>query len=61
MGSEHNYQVYVVGDDGHFFGRTDIVCTSDDAAEARTKQMVDGHACELWDGARKIAVFEPER
>jgi PAS domain S-box-containing protein len=58
--AEHNYRVYVIGDDGYVLSRTDIVSVNDEAAQARAKQMVDGHDCELWDGARKIAAFEPE-
>jgi ribosome-associated protein YbcJ (S4-like RNA binding protein) len=37
------------------------VCDDDEEAKRRTKQMEDGHAIELWQQARKVASFEPEK
>jgi hypothetical protein len=37
------------------------VCEDDEEAKRVTKQMVDGHAIELWQEARMIATFEPEK
>jgi len=55
----HGYRAYI-GPDGHVQDRVDLFCENDDDAQERAKQLVDGHAVELWDEARKIARFEPE-
>ncbi len=55
------YQVYVLGDGDHIKGRKDICCEDDEAAKKQARQMVDGHAIELWQAARKIATFVPEK
>jgi hypothetical protein len=36
------------------------VCEDDEEAKRFAKQTVDGHAIELSQEARKIALFEPE-
>ena len=51
------YRVYIVGDDGHFLRAVDIFCDDDEAAKDRAKQLVDGHAVELWQLDRKIGTF----
>jgi len=56
----HGYRAYAIGPDGHIVGRMDLFCSNDDDAKERAKKLVDGHAVELWDGARKIASFEPD-
>jgi len=55
----HGYRAYIIGHDGHIQDRIDLFCENDDDAKERAKQLVDGHAVELWDQARKIARFEP--
>jgi hypothetical protein len=56
----HGYRAYLIGSDGHITDRIDLFCGSDADAKERAKQLVDGHAVELWDEARKVARFEPE-
>jgi hypothetical protein len=56
----HGYRVYIIGPDGHIQNRIDLFCENDDDAKERAKQLVDGHAVELWDEARKIALFKPK-
>jgi hypothetical protein len=56
----HGYRAYIIGQDGRIQDRVDLFCESDDDAKERAKQLVDGHAVELWDDARQIAVFEPK-
>jgi hypothetical protein len=48
------------GADGHIRDRIDLMCESEDEAQERAKQLVDGHAVELWDRDQKVARFEPE-
>ena len=55
----HNYKVYVFGDDGHIINLVDLNCLDDEAAADKGRQLADGRPIELWDGARKIARFEP--
>ena len=49
----------LIGIDGRISQRVPIACDDDEEAKRRTKQMVDGHAIELWQEARKIATFGP--
>jgi hypothetical protein len=51
----------VIGPDGHVINRIDLVCDSEDDARERAAQLVDGQAIELWEGARRIARFEPKQ
>jgi hypothetical protein len=55
------YYAYFTGDDGHITGRVTILAANDEEAKERAKQLVDGHAVELWQEGRKIATFDPER
>ena len=55
------YYVYTLGDDGHIIGRQSIICDSDEEAKERAKQLVDGYLVELWQEARKVARFKPEK
>ena len=54
------YYVYVIGPDGHIRHRISIVCDDDDEAKRQAEKMVNGHAVELWQQARWIALFEPQ-
>ena len=53
------YYAYLIGVDGRISKRVTIVCDDDEEAKRLAKQMVDGHAIELWQEARMIATFEP--
>lgn len=53
------YRAYIVDKDGHVTGRIDLLCENEDDALQRAKQLVDGHAVELWQGKQKIERFEP--
>jgi hypothetical protein len=35
-----------------------LSCDNDDAASEKAKQLIDGHDLELWQQARKVAVFK---
>jgi hypothetical protein len=52
------YRAYLVGHDGHFTAAVPLVCPDDETAKEQAKQLVDGHDVELWQKARKVAVFE---
>jgi hypothetical protein len=54
------YYAYLIGHDGRISDRVVIECSDDEEAKRVAKQMVDGHAIELWHEARMIATFEPE-
>jgi hypothetical protein len=55
------YYAYIIGDDGHIVNRVDVLCDNDEEAKRCAQQLVDGHAIELWQEARKVASFEPEQ
>jgi hypothetical protein len=48
------YRAYMIGDDGRFMRAVELVCTDDEAATERAKQLVDGHDVELWSGPRLV-------
>jgi hypothetical protein len=53
-----DYRVYTLGEDGHIKGRLEIRCPDDEAALERAKQLADGHAVELWEYDRRIALID---
>jgi len=53
------YYAYVIGEGGHITNRVEVICDDDEEAKRCARQMVDGHAIELWQGPRKTAIFEP--
>jgi hypothetical protein len=55
-----DYYAYFTGDDGHITSRVTILAANDEEAKERAKQLVDGHAVELWQEGRKVAQFDPE-
>ena len=54
------YYVYFTGDDGQVINRVEIFAAHDEESKQRAKQLVDGHAIELWQEGRKVAQFDPE-
>jgi hypothetical protein len=52
-----DYRVYPLGR-RHIVGRTEIHWPDDDAALERAKNLADGHAVELWEGSRCIALID---
>jgi hypothetical protein len=54
------FRAYMIGPDGRITQRIDLYCEDEDDARQRAQQLVDGHAVELWEGKRRIAVFEPK-
>src|SRR5688572_16828356 len=53
-----DYYAYFTGDDGHITSRVTILAANDEEAKERAKQLVDGHAVELWQEGRKVAQFD---
>jgi 3-deoxy-D-manno-octulosonate 8-phosphate phosphatase KdsC-like HAD superfamily phosphatase len=54
------YYAYFIALDGCISKRVALVSDDDEEAKRFAKQMLDGHAIELWQEARMIATFEPE-
>jgi hypothetical protein len=52
------YRAYFIGPDGHIYHRVDLICETLEEARQRAKQLVDGHAVELWQRDRMIERFE---
>ena len=55
-----DFRVYVIGKDGHIINRIDLACADESAARERAKQLVDGHAIELWQLGKMLERFEPK-
>jgi len=60
LGLVPGYRVYTLGEDGHIVGRADIDCLHDEAAVERAQNLADGHAVELWEGTRRIALINKD-
>lgn len=45
-------------EDGHIVRRTEIHCPDDEAALGSVKNLADGHAVQLWEGSRCIALVD---
>ena len=56
----NGYCAFVIGEDGHITTRIEIICENDEEAKRCARQLVDGHAIELWQEARMIETFDPE-
>jgi hypothetical protein len=54
------FRAYIIGLDGHIIDRLDLFCADEEQAKCKAKQLVDGHAVELWDRDRKIVRYDPE-
>ena len=48
------YHAYVMGPDGSIEQRIYLVCSSDEAAMERTRQIAAGRDVELWQGINLI-------
>jgi hypothetical protein len=57
--SQPAYRAYTLNRDGHIKLAHPLACETDEQAIAAAQQYVDGHAVELWDRSRKIALFPP--
>ena len=57
------YRAYILGSNGHVRRRIDFLCEEDESAKEYTKQLVNGHDVEVWQGGRRVAAFEhkPEK
>ncbi|GMO10799.1 hypothetical protein CO683_40330 [Bradyrhizobium ottawaense] len=56
-----NFRAYIIDAEGHIKLRVDLEVPNESAAKDKARQLVDGHAVELWDGAKKLDRFEPTR
>lgn len=54
------YYAYIISDDDHVTNRVQIICEDDEEAKRCARRLMDGHAVELWQQARKIERFEPK-
>jgi hypothetical protein len=48
------YRVYILGE-ANFIGARELRCSTDGEAVERAKQLVDGHALEVWHRGIRIA------
>jgi hypothetical protein len=51
------YRAYIVDPSGHVLERIDMMCSDEEVAKERARQLVDGHDVELWQGDHRIATF----
>ena len=54
-----DYRAYSIGQDGHFNDYKARSCDEDRDAIEWARQLVIGHAIELWCGARFVVKLEP--
>lgn len=51
------YRASLVSDDGSVLRSVLLVCPDDKFAKEYARQLVDGHAIELWQGERRVGKF----
>jgi hypothetical protein len=51
------YRASLVSEDGSVLRSVLLVCPNDEIAEEYARQLVDGHAIELWQGERRVGKF----
>jgi len=63
----HYHEINLTGKSSNFVhhefegGRVTILAATDEEAKQRAKQLVDGHAVELWQEGRKVATFDSKQ
>lgn len=55
-----DYRVFVIGGDGKITQAIELVSSDDEAALAASRELIDGRAIELWQGARRVASLSGE-
>jgi hypothetical protein len=55
------YRACLIGEDGSVLRSLQLVCPDDETAQEYARQLVDGHAIELWDGERPVGKFMKQR
>jgi hypothetical protein len=55
------YRAYIVGCDDHFIEAVNLDCDNDTAAVEYAKQLVSGHAVEVWQEARLVTKLETKK
>lgn len=53
------YRLYFLGDDGHIVSAVQLDCQDDHQAISQARDHADGRPMELWEGARKVRIFQP--
>lgn len=57
-----HYRVYVMSEQNRIIEAPAIIeCSNHEAAAAQAREMLDGHAIEVWEQARLVIRLEPER
>jgi hypothetical protein len=51
------YRACLVSEDGSVLRSVLLVCPDDEVAKEYARQLVDGHAIELWQGERRVGKF----
>ena len=55
---ERTYRAYVIGRDDRIQNAIPVEAPNDELAVLAARNLVDGHAIELWDRGRKFVRFE---
>ena len=57
----HSYRIYTLSRDEHISRPPRIItCEDDTIAFEEARQLLDGHALEIWDGTRLVGRLEPD-
>jgi hypothetical protein len=54
-----DYRLYCIRN-GHFYRFEEIIAEDDEAAIAEALRLQPDTSAELWNGARKVTMFEPQ-
>ncbi|MHC2514605.1 hypothetical protein ACVMHW_000487 [Bradyrhizobium diazoefficiens] len=55
------YRAFVLTFEGQIVQSVDLVCATEENARTLAERLVEANPVELWDGAQRIARFEPTK
>ncbi|MHC2622899.1 hypothetical protein ACVIW2_004931 [Bradyrhizobium huanghuaihaiense] len=55
------YRAFVLTFGGQIIQSVDLVCATEENARTLAERLAEDNPVELWDGARRIARFEPKK
>lgn len=51
------FTAYLIGEDGHFVSRVDLLCADESEARAAAAELAEKFEVELWERARRIEMY----
>ena len=55
------YRAFQLDQNGHIFGKIDLICADDEDAKQQAEQLLYGYDTEVWHLDRMVALLRPKR